>query len=120
MVVDALTIVDVTDKSNPVLVGKVFEGIPKYAKLPESEHERAKHAYRQALDDAINDQDAKQNCRRSSTSSTRAATPRRRNAWRTIGMRSSCTCATRPATAGGGGQRICSSARSARSSAAPR
>ena len=27
-VVDALTIVDVTDKSNPVLVGKVFEGEP--------------------------------------------------------------------------------------------
>jgi putative transposase len=31
-----------------------------YAKLPESERERVKHAYWQALDDAINDRDAKQ------------------------------------------------------------
>ena len=31
-----------------------------YAKLPERERERVKHAYRQALDDAINDRDAKQ------------------------------------------------------------
>ena len=30
-----------------------------YAKLPESERERVKHAYRQALDDAINERDAK-------------------------------------------------------------
>ena len=31
-----------------------------YAKLPERERERVKHAYWQALDDAINDRDAKQ------------------------------------------------------------
>ena len=31
-----------------------------YAKLPESERERVKHAYWQALDDAINERDAKQ------------------------------------------------------------
>jgi putative transposase len=31
-----------------------------YAKLPESERERVKHAYRRALDDAINERDAKQ------------------------------------------------------------
>jgi putative transposase len=31
-----------------------------YAKLPERERERAKHAYWQALDDAINERDAKQ------------------------------------------------------------
>ena len=30
-----------------------------YAKLPESERERVKHAYWQALDDAINERDAK-------------------------------------------------------------
>jgi putative transposase len=34
-----------------------------YAKLPESERERVKHAYWQALDDAINENDAKQRLR---------------------------------------------------------
>ena len=43
--------------------------------------------------------------RRSSTSSTRAASPPRPSAWPTISTRSSCTCATRPDTAAGGGQR---------------
>jgi hypothetical protein len=58
--------------------------------------------------------------RRSSTSSTRAATPPRRDASPTTSTRSSSTCATHPDIAAGGGQPICSSARSARSSAAPR
>ena len=91
-----------------------------YAKLPERERERVKRAYWQALDDAINERDAKQRLRRSSTSSTRAATPPRRSAWPTISTRSWCTCATHSATAAGGGQRTCSSDRSARSNDAPR
>jgi putative transposase len=44
--------------------------------------------------------------------STRAATPPRPDAWPTTSTRSSFTCATHPGTAAGGGQRICSSARS--------
>ena len=59
-------------------------------------------------------------CRRSSTSSTRAASPPRRSAWPTIWRRSSCTCATPSDTAGGGAQRTYSSDRSAKSNAAPR
>jgi hypothetical protein len=49
-------------------------------------------------------------CRRWSTSSTTAATRPQRSASATIWTRSSCTCDTRPATAGGGGQRTCSTA----------
>ena len=90
------------------------------AKLPERERERVRRSYWQALDDATNERDASNDSRRSSTSSTRPATPPRRSVWPTISTRSSCTCATRPDTAAGGDRRTCSSARSARSNAAPR
>jgi putative transposase len=56
----------------------------------------------------------------SQASSTRAATPPPPDASPMTWTRSSCTCATRPGTAAGGGQRICSSAPSARSNDGPR
>jgi putative transposase len=55
-----------------------------------------------------------------STSSSGPATPPRPDAWPTTSTRSSCTCATRPGTAGGGDRPTCSNALSARSNAAPR
>ena len=79
------------------------------------------HAYWQALDDAINANDAKQKLhRRSQASSTRADSPPRPDAWPTIWTRSWCTCATHPATAADGGARTCSSGRSGKSSDGPR
>ena len=92
-----------------------------YAKLPDRERERVKHAYWQALDDAIKDTDAKTPAPslgrrpRQGRVHRRRALPRRRSrrAW-------SCTCATRSDTAGDGDRRTCSSARSARSNAAPK
>jgi putative transposase len=91
-----------------------------YAKLPERERERVKHSYWQALDDAINERDAKHRLQALVAELDKGATRPRRSAWPTIWTRSSCTCATRSATAAGGGQRTCSSDRSARSSDAPR
>jgi hypothetical protein len=83
-----------------------------YSKLPERERERVKHAYRQALDDAINANDAKQ---RLQASSTGTATRPHPSSPPTTSTRSSCTCATRPDTGAGGGQPTRSSASSARS-----
>ena len=91
-----------------------------YAKLPERERERIKHAYWRALDDAINERDAKQRLQALVDDSTRAASPPRPSAWPTTWTRSSCTCATRPATAGAGAAPISSSGHSGRSNAAPR
>jgi putative transposase len=91
-----------------------------YAKLPERERERVKQAYWQALDDATTNATPSTNSKRSSTSSTRAASPPRPSAWPTIWTRSWCICATRPDTAGAGGQRICSSDHSAKSNGGPR
>ena len=91
------------------------------AKLPERERERVRHAYWQALDEAIRRARRKAATRRrSSPSSTGPATPPPPSASPTTSTRSSCTCATRSATAGGGASRTCSNARSARSNAAPR
>jgi transposase-like protein len=90
------------------------------AKLPERERERVRGVYWRALDDATDERDGKQRLQRWSTSSTAPATPPRRSDSPTISTRLSCTCATRPDTAGGGEARTCSSARSPRSNAAPR
>ena len=77
------------------------------AKLPERERERERVRQDYAT--------ASTGSRRSSTSSTEPATPPRRDAWPTTSTRSSCTCATRPDTAGGGAAPTCSKGRSARS-----
>ena len=87
-----------------------------YAKLPE----RVKRAYWQALGDAISERDGKQRLQALVDRLDKDGFARRRDAWSTIWTRSSCTCATRPGTAGGGDRRICSSDRSARSNVAPR
>jgi putative transposase len=81
-----------------------------YAKLPERERERVKRAYWQALDEAISRTDAKQRLQALVDQLDKGATPPRRGAWPTTCTRSSCTCATHLGTAGGGAQRICSSA----------
>jgi hypothetical protein len=60
------------------------------------------------------------NSKPSPASSTRPATPPPPNASPMTFTRSSCTCATHPGTAAGGGQRTCSSAPSARSNGGPR
>ena len=91
-----------------------------YAKLPDRERERVKHAYWQALDDAISETDAKRRLQAWSTSSTRAGSPPPPAASPTTSTPWSCTCATQSGTAADGDQRTCSSARSARSNAAPR
>ena len=90
------------------------------AKLPERERERVRQAYWQALDEAIGERDGSSGSRRWSASSTRPATPPQPGALPTTSTRSSCTCATRPATAAGGEAPTCSNGRSARSNAAPR
>src|SRR5436189_2129340 len=59
-----------------------------YAKLPERERERVKHAW-QALDDALTSATPSNGCKRSSTTSTRAASCPRRSVWPTIWTRSS-------------------------------
>ena len=91
-----------------------------YAKLPDRERERVKHAYWQALDDAISETDAKHRLQRWSTTSTRAASPPPLAASPTTSTRWWSTCATQSGTADDGDRRTCSSARSARSNAARR
>ena len=91
-----------------------------YAKLPDRERERVKHAYWQALDDAISEPTPNTASRRSSTTSTRRGSPPPLAASPTTSTRSWSTCATQSGTAADGAPRICSSARSARSNAAPR
>jgi transposase-like protein len=85
-----------------------------YAKLPERERERVKHAYWQALDDAINERDAERRLQALIDELDRMASPLQRNASPTISTRLSCICAIRPVTADGGAQRTCSSGPSAR------
>jgi transposase-like protein len=92
-----------------------------YAKPPERERERVKRAYRRALDDAINEQDAKQRLQAlvdqlDGAGFTAAAGCLADD----LDTRSSCTCATHPDTAAAGAAPTCSSARSARSNGAPR
>ena len=91
-----------------------------YAKLPDRERVRVKHAYWQALDDAISETDAKRRLLALSTTSTRAGSPPPPAASPTISTPWWCTCATQSGTADDGGQRTCSSARSVRSSDARR
>jgi putative transposase len=91
-----------------------------YAKLPESERERVKRSYWRALEDAINETDAKQRLQALVEELTKAASPPRPSAWPTIWTRSSCICATRAGTAGGGEAPICSSGHWARSSGGQR
>jgi hypothetical protein len=91
------------------------------AKPPERERERVKPVYWQALDDAINQCDAKQRLRALVDEARQTAASRRRpGAWPTISTRSSCTCVTQPDTAGGGGQRTCSSDHPAKRNGGPR
>jgi putative transposase len=91
------------------------------AKLPEPQRERvsAGPTGRQSMTRPTSATESSDSGR-SSTSSTRPATRRRPDAWPTTSMRSSCTCATRPGTAGAGEARTCSKGRSARSNAGPR
>jgi putative transposase len=65
-----------------------------YAKLPDRERERVRHAYWQTLE-AISEQDAKAASTRSQVSSTRKGSPPPLAASLTISTRSWCTCATR-------------------------
>jgi transposase-like protein len=90
------------------------------AKLPERERERVRAAYRQALDEATGEREAKQRLQALIEELDWRATPPRPDAWPTASTRSSCICAIRYATAGRGALRTCSSDRWARSSAAPR
>ena len=86
-----------------------------YSKLPERESERVKHAYWQALDDAINPSDAKRSLQAlideldkdGFTAAAKCLADDPTPWW--------CTCACRTDTAGGGAQRTCSSGRWARS-----
>jgi putative transposase len=92
-----------------------------YAKLPERERERVKHGYWQALDDAINANDAKQRLQALVDQLDKA------------GFTAAAKCLADDLdalvvhlrypprhTAGDGGQRICSSDHSARSNGAPK
>ena len=90
------------------------------AKVPERERERVRKAHWQALDEATNERDGRQRLMALVGELDPPGTPRRRDVSATMSTRSSCTCATPPATAAGGGARTCSSDRSARSNAAPR
>jgi putative transposase len=90
------------------------------AMLPERERERVRQTYWQALDDAIDERDAKQRLQALVAQLDKPATPPPPDAWPTTSTRASCTCATRPGNAGGGDRRTCSKGRSARSSAAPK
>jgi putative transposase len=85
-----------------------------YAKLPERERERVKHAYWHALDDAINDNDAKQRLQALVDDLNNGASRPPPNVLPKIWTRSSCICATRPDTAAGGEPPTCSSDQSAK------
>jgi transposase-like protein len=92
-----------------------------YAKLPDRERERVKHAYWQALDEAISASRTPDAAyRRSSTTSTKEGSPPPPAAWPTTSTLSSCTYASQSATDDAGDQQTCSSARSAKSNAAPK
>jgi hypothetical protein len=90
------------------------------AKLPERERERVRHAYWQALDHAINEDDGKQRLQALVDELEAAGYTAAAKASSTTSRRSSRTCATRPGTAAGGGAPTCSSDHSARSNDAPR
>jgi putative transposase len=75
-----------------------------YAKLPESERERVKHACWQALDDAIKERDAKQRLQALVDELNKGGYTAARSAWPTIWTRGSSTCATHSDTAAGGAQ----------------
>ena len=90
------------------------------AKVPERERERVRKAHWQALDEATNERDGRQRLMALVGELDPPGTPRRRDVSATMSTRSSCTCATPPATAADGGARTCSNGRSARSNAAPR
>jgi transposase-like protein len=91
-----------------------------YAKLPERERERFKQAYWRALDDAISASDAKHRLQALVAELDKGGYTAAARYLADDLTRSSCTCATRRAIAADGGQQICSSARSATSSGAPR
>ena len=69
------------------------------AKLPERERERVRHAYWQALDEATSERDGKQRLQALVGELDGPATPPRPMPRPTTSTRSSCICATRPATA---------------------
>jgi putative transposase len=81
-----------------------------YAKLPERERTASSTPTGRRSTTRSTNATPSNDSKRSPTSSTRAASRRRRGAWPTTWTRSSCTCATHLGTAGGGAQRICSSA----------
>ena len=91
-----------------------------YAKVPDRERERVKHAYWQALDDAISETDAKRRLQELVDELTRPASRPPPAASPMTSTPSLCTCATQSGTDEGSARRICSSAHSARSSGAPR
>ena len=84
------------------------------AKLPESDRERVRRAYWQALDEAKHEREGRERLGASSTSSTEPASPPPPAALPTTSTPSSSTCATRYGIASAGGRRTCSSERSAR------
>jgi putative transposase len=79
------------------------------AKLPE--RERVRQAYCKHSTRPSPNATPSSDSRRSSTSSTRPATPPRRSVSPTISTRSWSTCATQPGTAAGGGAPTCSKGR---------
>jgi putative transposase len=90
------------------------------AKLPDRERERIRRAYWQALDEATNEHDGKQRLQALVGELDRGGYTA---AARCLGDDLDAlvvTCATRPATAGDGDRRTCSTDRSASSNAAPR
>ena len=91
-----------------------------YAKLPDRERERVKHAYWQALDEAISEQDAKHRLQALVDELDKGGFTPPHAACPMTSTRSSCTCATQSGTVAAGDRRTSSSARSAKSNAARR
>ena len=90
------------------------------AKLPKRERERVRQAYWQRSTTPPASNDGKQRLQALIDELEQPATTPPPAASPTTSTRSSCTCATRSATADGGAARTCSSGHSARSADAPR
>jgi putative transposase len=96
-----------TRDSCPELVPTAGSRAPNlYAKLPERDRERVKHAYWQALDAAISEQDAKRRLQALVDDLDKGGFTAAAPASPTISTRSSCTCATQSGIVADGAARI--------------
>src|SRR4051794_10901814 len=95
------------------LLAKLREPEPEPG--PEPERDRVRRSYWQGLDDAINERDAEQRLQALSDELQPVGWSSAARCLADDPTRSSCTCATRPDTAGAGAAPTCSNARSARS-----